>query len=71
MSEAQGCSRCGGVLVAGKLRHFAEHGGRTHFWCPWEEPLLTGSNKGRREVAVFCCQNCGHMEMFAGQPEAR
>ena len=71
MSEAQGCSRCGGVLVAGKLRHFAEHGGRTHFWCPWEEPLLTGSNAGRRELTVFCCQGCGYIEMFAGEPETR
>lgn len=70
------CAICGSKTEEGFILDFAHQGQTASRWVAGKpERMVSGvvafSDRQNYHVAVFRCENCGHLEFFAIEPPIR
>ena len=67
MSELKECPKCGGSMTAGALQKIGNYGNPPYVWAPHDDaPFpVKGVVSKRRSIVVYCCDRCGHLELYA------
>jgi len=67
MAETKICPKCSGNMQPGILQKLNNYGRSLYLWSPADDsPFpVAGAPSKRKDIIMYCCENCGFMEMYA------
>ena len=65
--ETKTCPKCSGIMQPGILQKLNNYGRSLYLWAPSDDtPILgAGVSSSRKDIILYCCDNCGFMELYA------